>query len=123
MRARPSFITRFVLIATAVVLFANMHWTQRFVHATVTTSGGCISLLKTPMESHGKLCLYKDVTLDTWTVTRQYVLEDTHGTSVAMAADDVVGFSYSNQASVFTWRTYALGVACLTCLLLALFGF
>lgn len=123
MRAHRSFVTRFVLIATAIVLFMHMHWTQRFVHASVTTSEGCISLLKTPMETHGKMCLYKDLTLDTWTVTRQYVLEDTHGTTVTMAADDVLGFSYSNQASVFTWRTYALGAACLTCLLLAIVAF
>jgi hypothetical protein len=104
----------------AGVLFANLHWTQRFEHARVLTSGACINLLSASMESHEKSCVYKDVTLDTWFFGRQYVLEDGHGTSVTMTPNDVLSYSYAGGATPFTWKTGVASLAMLVFVLLAL---
>lgn len=104
----------------AWVLFEHLHWTQRFEHAAVTTTAPCISLLAAEQERHGDTCVYKDITLDTWTATRQYVLEDAHGTSVTMLRDEVVGYAYSGNSKPFTWKTAAIAVAMALCLVLAL---
>jgi hypothetical protein len=104
----------------AGVLFANLHWTQRFEHATVLTSGTCVNLLSASTEGHGQSCVYTDVTLNTWFFGRQYVLEDGHGTSVTMMPDDVLSYSYASGSTPFTWKTGVAVIAMLVFVLLAL---
>ena len=118
-RTKKSPLASIVLLVFAFMLFGQLHWMQRFEHATVTINGPCLLPDSAPQAVGNDTCLYQDVTLNTSFFTRQYVLELSNGVELLLPRDRVVSYATFDNQRPFTWRTAAASAAMLLCLTLA----
>jgi len=92
-----------------------LEWTTHKETASLIHEGQCRPLLEARQVAVH--CIYTDVVIEGSIFLREFIITDKSGNSFAIKRDNSVAISYDADNSIWTWRTHALLLMGLGCLI------